>query len=92
VVADLTIENPNVWYELGVRHALRARGVVLVCGGKVTTAFDIYTDRKLRYALKDGVPADLVFGPWMWLATMPSQGKRRTVGYRGCGERSCQPV
>ena len=35
VVADLTIENPNVWYELGVRHALRARGVVIVCGGRV---------------------------------------------------------
>jgi tetratricopeptide (TPR) repeat protein len=56
VVADLTIDNPNVWYELGVRHALRARGVVLICGGRVTTAFDIYTDRKLRYGLKDGVP------------------------------------
>jgi tetratricopeptide (TPR) repeat protein len=56
VVADLTIENPNVWYELGVRHALRARGVVIVCGGAVTTAFDLYTDRKLRYALKDGAP------------------------------------
>jgi tetratricopeptide (TPR) repeat protein len=56
VVADLTIENPNVWYELGVRHALRARGVVIVCGGKVTTAFDLYTDRKLRYSLKDGAP------------------------------------
>src|SRR5215210_4044751 len=50
VVADLSIDNPNVWYELGVRHALRARGVVIVCGGKVTTAFDLYTDRKLRYA------------------------------------------
>jgi tetratricopeptide (TPR) repeat protein len=56
VIADLTIENPNVWYELGVRHALRARGVVILCGGRVTSAFDIYTDRKLRYELKDGAP------------------------------------
>jgi tetratricopeptide (TPR) repeat protein len=56
VVADLTLANPNVWYELGVRHALRARGVVLLCGGKVTTAFDLYTDRKLRYGIKDGGP------------------------------------
>ena len=56
VVADLSIDNPNVWYELGVRHALRSRGVVLVSGGKVTTAFDLYTDRKLRYSLKDGAP------------------------------------
>lgn len=56
VVADLTIDNPNVWYELGVRHALRARGVVLICGGKVSTAFDVYTNRKLRYGLKDGAP------------------------------------
>ena len=53
MVADLTIANPNVWYELGVRHALCARGVVIVCGGQVTTAFDLYTDRKLRYGIKD---------------------------------------
>ena len=56
VVADLTIDNPNVWYELGVRHAVRARGVVLVSGDAVPTAFDLYTDRKLRYTLKDGAP------------------------------------
>jgi tetratricopeptide (TPR) repeat protein len=56
VVADLSVDNPNVWYELGVRHALRARGVVLVCGGQVTTAFDLYTDRKLRYGIRDGGP------------------------------------
>ena len=56
VVADLTLDNPNVWYELGVRHALRARGVVLISGGRVPTAFDLYTDRKLRYSIKDGVP------------------------------------
>ena len=56
VVADLTLDNPNVWYELGVRHALRARGVVLVQGPRPTQPFDIYTDRKLNYRLKDGAP------------------------------------
>lgn len=56
VVADLTIDNPNVWYELGVRHALRARGVVLISGGRVPTAFDLYTDRKLRYSIKETGP------------------------------------
>jgi tetratricopeptide (TPR) repeat protein len=52
VVADLTIDNPNVWYELGVRHALRSRGVVLV-SGRVTPAFDSYTQRKLIYRLTE---------------------------------------
>jgi len=56
VVVDLTIDNPNVWYELGVRHALRARGVVLVSGGQATKAFDVYTDRKLRYGIRGGGP------------------------------------
>lgn len=56
VVADLSIPNPNVWYELGVRHALRARGVVLLFGGKSPSAFDLYTDRKLRYQLAGGGP------------------------------------
>ena len=56
VLADLSIDNPNVWYELGVRHALRARGVVIVSGGQTPTAFDLYTDRKLRYGLKEGGP------------------------------------
>ncbi len=56
VVADLTLDNPNVWYTLGVRHALRARGVVLISGGRVPTAFDLYTDRKLRYGIKNGGP------------------------------------
>ena len=56
VLVDLTIDNPNVWYELGVRHALRARGVVLVMGPRDTKPFDIYTDRKYNYNLKDGAP------------------------------------
>ncbi len=56
VVADLTLDNPNVWYELGVRHALRARGVMLVQGPRPTQPFDPYTDRKLTYRLKDSAP------------------------------------
>jgi tetratricopeptide (TPR) repeat protein len=64
VLADLTLANANVWYELGVRHALRARGVVLAYGADPgwaadadgAKAFDTYTERKLRYRLKDGAP------------------------------------
>lgn len=56
VVADLTLDNPNVWYELGVRHALRARGVVLIQGPREKQPFDIYTDRKLHYSLINGIP------------------------------------
>lgn len=56
VIADLTLDNPNVWYELGVRHALRARGIVLIQGPRDKQPFDIYTDRKFNYGLKDGVP------------------------------------
>jgi tetratricopeptide (TPR) repeat protein len=50
VVVDLSIDNPNVWYELGVRHALRARGVVQILGPqRDRLPFDIATDRVLRY-------------------------------------------
>lgn len=56
VLADLTLDNPNVWYELGVRHALRARGVVLIQGPRANQPFDLYTDRKLRYSLRNGTP------------------------------------
>jgi tetratricopeptide (TPR) repeat protein len=57
VVADLSIDNANVWYELGVRHGLRARGVVLIQrSDRPTQPFDVYTERKLRYHLKDGKP------------------------------------
>src|SRR5262249_26550663 len=47
-----TIDNPNVWYELGIRHALRSRGIVIVAG-RVTPAFDTFTQRKLIYRLTE---------------------------------------
>ena len=89
VLADLTIDNPNVWYELGVRHALRSRGVVLVQGPREGTPFDIYTDRKLRYHLKDGAPdpdflaADIAKLAEMAQATLASwHGRKISPVYR----------
>lgn len=56
VVADLSLDNPNVWYELGVRHALRERAVILVQSGREQQPFDLYTERKLHYTVTDGAP------------------------------------
>src|SRR5918992_3011917 len=56
VVADLSIDNPNVWYELGVRHALRSRGVIQIQCRRDYLPFDVYVDRTLLYHIKDGAP------------------------------------
>src|SRR5688572_5097934 len=56
VIADLSVDNPNVWYELGVRHALRARGVISIACREGPMPFDVYPDRKLRYHTKEGKP------------------------------------
>jgi tetratricopeptide (TPR) repeat protein len=59
-VADLTTANPNVFYELGVRHALRPCTTVLIyaeAGGRLP--FDVAPQRALPYAIgPDGTPAD----------------------------------
>jgi tetratricopeptide (TPR) repeat protein len=60
VVADLTIDNANVWYELGVRHALRARGVIGIRCRRERMPFDVYTDRSLKYHIKD-LPPDVAY-------------------------------
>ena len=51
VVADLTLDNPNVWYEIGVRHALRAGGSVLMYALRERLPFDIAGQRMQRYTL-----------------------------------------
>lgn len=56
VVADLSIDNPNVWYELGVRHALRARGVIQIFTRRERVPFDVSTDRALNYRVTAAAP------------------------------------
>lgn len=54
VVADLTLDNPNVWYEIGVRHALRAGGTVMTYALRDRLPFDIAGQRMQRYTLVNG--------------------------------------
>jgi len=56
VVADLTIDNPNVWYEIGVRHALRASGAVLTYALRTRLPFDLNGQRMLPYTLTNDAP------------------------------------
>ncbi len=54
VVADLTLDNPNVWYELGLRHALRAGGTIMTYAQRERLPFDIAGQRMQRYTLTNG--------------------------------------
>jgi len=50
VVADTSIPNPNVYYEVGVRHGVRPHGILPVQSDLVSTRpFDIAQDRTFRY-------------------------------------------
>lgn len=51
IVCDVTHHNANVFYELGIRHALRKRCTVLIKGSPVadSSPFDILTDRYVPY-------------------------------------------
>ncbi len=59
VVADISVHNANVFYELGIRHALRARQTILIRAkvtkprpertGEDEVPFDLRTDRYLEY-------------------------------------------
>ncbi len=58
-VADITGANPNVFYELGIRHAMRPRSTVIVFGEGTVLPFDIALVRGLAYRTDgSGEPVD----------------------------------
>lgn len=58
VVADLTLANPNVFYELGIRHSARPFATVPIFGGIHPLPFDVAMVRAIGYALEDGKLSD----------------------------------
>ena len=54
VLADLTIPNGNVYYEIGVRHAAKEKGCVLLAADWSKQLFDVAQMRTIRYPLADG--------------------------------------
>lgn len=62
-VADLTTANANVFYEMGVRHAVRPRSTVLIFAERTRLPFDLMPMRGLPYRLtSSGEPADVEDG------------------------------
>lgn len=49
VIADISIHNANVFYELGIRHALREKLTFLIRTKKDDVPFDLKTDSYLSY-------------------------------------------
>lgn len=55
VLADVSLPNGNVYYEIGLRHAARQTGCVLVAASWSRQLFDIDQFRTIRYPLADGL-------------------------------------
>ena len=58
VVADITLPNANVYYEVGVRHAAKETGCVLVGADWGRAVFDLDQMRALKFPLLDGAVPD----------------------------------
>ena len=54
VLADITLANANVYYEIGIRHAAKERGCVLIAADWARPVFDLDQMRQLRFPLVDG--------------------------------------
>ena len=58
VLADMTIPNGNVYYEVGIRHAAQRTGCVLLAADWSKQLFDVVQMRTVRYPLPEGNISD----------------------------------
>ena len=65
VLADVSIPNGNVYYEVGIRHAAQKQGCIMTAAEWSKPLFDIDQMRQIRYPLpaeviSDGTAADII--------------------------------
>lgn len=58
VLAEMTVAGNNIHYQLGVRHAGRATGCVLIAAEWTRGAFDVIRNQIARYPLSEGEITD----------------------------------
>ena len=58
VVADLTLSNPNVFYELGIRHTAKPFTTVPIFASIHAIPFDVALVRAIPYSLENGKLSD----------------------------------
>jgi hypothetical protein len=58
VLAEMTLQNANVYYEVGVRQAAQRRGCVLIAANWARQAFDVDQMRRVTYPLPAGEVSD----------------------------------
>jgi tetratricopeptide (TPR) repeat protein len=58
VIADLTLSNANVYYEIGIRHGAKETGCVLISANWSKQLFDVAQMRQIRYPLPQAKVTD----------------------------------
>lgn len=57
VIADISIANANVYYEIGMRHGYSERGCILFSADWANPVFDLAQIRRATYSLKSETPS-----------------------------------
>ena len=91
IIADISILNANVYYELGVRHGVTPRGVFMIHGGWGKPPFDIASDRRFEYNGKLFLP-DAKNPPNQWKDTVEAEVARLGEALRKAFEVDSQTI
>jgi tetratricopeptide (TPR) repeat protein len=94
VLADMTLPNGNVYYEVGIRHVAKKTNCVLIAADWSKQLFDVDQMRSLRYPLKDGsVPKKAATAiRRVLLATLPSMKNSVTPYYELVSKKNTSSV